>query len=41
VRRRSTRSSLAAALLEAGIERRVVVVAGGSLAKLGMKFEAR
>jgi glycine/sarcosine/betaine reductase complex component C subunit beta len=30
---------IAAALLEAGIERRVVVVAGGSLAKLGMKFE--
>ena len=30
---------VAAALLEAGIERRVVVVAGGSLAKLGMKFE--
>jgi hypothetical protein len=30
---------VAAALIEAGIERRVVVVAGGSLAKLGMKFE--
>jgi len=30
---------LAAALIEAGIERRVVVVAGGSLGKLGMKFE--
>jgi hypothetical protein len=30
---------LAAALIEAGIEERVVVVAGGSLAKLGMKFE--
>jgi glycine/sarcosine/betaine reductase complex component C subunit beta len=31
--------AVAAALIEAGIERRVVVVAGGSLAKLGMKFE--
>jgi betaine reductase len=30
---------VAAALIEAGIERRVVLVAGGSLAKLGMKFE--
>ncbi|MFL5792289.1 MAG: DUF5940 domain-containing protein [Actinomycetota bacterium] len=30
---------VAAALIEAGIERRVVVLAGGSLAKLGMKFE--
>jgi hypothetical protein len=30
---------LAAALIEAGIEERVLVVAGGSLAKLGMKFE--
>ena len=30
---------IAAALIEAGIEQRVVVVAGGSLAKLGMKFE--
>ena len=30
---------VAAALIEAEIERRVVVVAGGSLAKLGMKFE--
>jgi len=30
---------VAAALIEAGIEHRVVVVAGGSLAKLGMKFE--
>jgi glycine/sarcosine/betaine reductase complex component C subunit beta len=30
---------LAAALIEAGIEERVVVVAGGSLGKLGMKFE--
>lgn len=30
---------IAAALIEAGIEERVVVVAGGSLAKLGMKFE--
>jgi glycine/sarcosine/betaine reductase complex component C subunit beta len=30
---------VAAALIESGIERRVVVVAGGSLAKLGMKFE--
>jgi betaine reductase len=30
---------VAAALIEAGIEQRVVVVAGGSLAKLGMKFE--
>ncbi len=30
---------LAAALIEAGIEQRVVVVAGGSLGKLGMKFE--
>ncbi len=30
---------VAAAMIEAGIERRVVVVAGGSLAKLGMKFE--
>jgi betaine reductase len=30
---------VSAALIEAGIERRVVVVAGGSLAKLGMKFE--
>ena len=30
---------LAAALIEAGVERRVVVVAGGSLGKLGMKFE--
>jgi len=29
---------VAAALIEAGIEHRVVVVAGGSLAKLGMKF---
>jgi len=31
--------AVAAALIEAGIEQRVVVVAGGSLAKLGMKFE--
>src|SRR5262245_18652666 len=30
---------VAAALIESGIEQRVVVVAGGSLAKLGMKFE--
>jgi glycine/sarcosine/betaine reductase complex component C subunit beta len=30
---------LAAALIEAGIEERVLVVAGGSLGKLGMKFE--
>jgi hypothetical protein len=30
---------LAAALIEAGIEERVAVVAGGSLGKLGMKFE--
>ncbi|MDP9185257.1 MAG: DUF5940 domain-containing protein [Actinomycetota bacterium] len=30
---------LAAALIEAGIEQHVVVVAGGSLGKLGMKFE--
>jgi hypothetical protein len=30
---------LAAALIEAGIEERVVIVAGGSLGKLGMKFE--
>jgi glycine/sarcosine/betaine reductase complex component C subunit beta len=30
---------LAAALIEAGVEDRVVVVAGGSLAKLGMKFQ--
>jgi betaine reductase len=30
---------LAAALIESGIEERVVVVAGGSLGKLGMKFE--
>jgi glycine/sarcosine/betaine reductase complex component C subunit beta len=30
---------VAAALIEAGIEERVLVVAGGSLAKLGMKFE--
>ena len=30
---------VAAALIEAGIEERVVVVAGGSLGKLGMKFE--
>jgi len=30
---------IAAALIEAGIEQRVVVVSGGSLAKLGMKFE--
>jgi glycine/sarcosine/betaine reductase complex component C subunit beta len=30
---------LACALIEAGIEERVVVVAGGSLGKLGMKFE--
>jgi hypothetical protein len=30
---------LATALIEAGIEERVVVVAGGSLGKLGMKFE--
>ncbi len=30
---------VAAALIEAGIEQHVVVVAGGSLAKLGMKFE--
>jgi len=30
---------LAAALIEAGVEQRVVVVAGGSLGKLGMKFE--
>jgi betaine reductase len=30
---------LAAALIEARIEERVLVVAGGSLAKLGMKFE--
>jgi hypothetical protein len=30
---------LAAALIEAGIEERVVIAAGGSLAKLGMKFE--
>jgi betaine reductase len=30
---------LAAALIEAGVEERVVVVAGGSLGKLGMKFE--
>jgi betaine reductase len=31
--------AVAAALIEARIEQRVVVVAGGSLAKLGMKFE--
>jgi hypothetical protein len=31
--------AVAAALVEAGIEERVVVLAGGSLAKLGMKFE--
>jgi len=31
--------AVAAALIEAGVEHRVVVVAGGSLAKLGMKFE--
>jgi betaine reductase len=30
---------LAAALIESGIEQRVLVVAGGSLGKLGMKFE--
>ena len=30
---------VAAAMLEAGVERNIVVVAGGSLAKLGMKFE--
>ena len=30
---------VAAALIETGIEERVVVVAGGSLGKLGMKFE--
>ncbi len=30
---------VAAALIEAGIEERVLVVAGGSLGKLGMKFE--
>ncbi len=30
---------LASALIEAGIEERVVIVAGGSLGKLGMKFE--
>jgi len=30
---------IAAALIEAGIEQRVLVVAGGSLGKLGMKFE--
>ena len=30
---------VAAALIEAGIEERVVVVAGGSIGKLGMKFE--
>jgi glycine/sarcosine/betaine reductase complex component C subunit beta len=30
---------VAAALIEAGIEERVVVVAGGSMGKLGMKFE--
>jgi hypothetical protein len=30
---------LAAALIESGVEERVVVVAGGSLGKLGMKFE--
>ena len=30
---------IAAALIEAGIEERVVVVAGGSMGKLGMKFE--
>jgi hypothetical protein len=30
---------VAAALIEAGIEERVLVLAGGSLAKLGMKFE--
>ena len=30
---------VAAALIEAGVEESVVVVAGGSLAKLGMKFE--
>jgi glycine/sarcosine/betaine reductase complex component C subunit beta len=30
---------IAAALIEAGVEQRVVVVAGGSLGKLGMKFE--
>lgn len=30
---------VAAALIEAGIEERVVVLAGGSLGKLGMKFE--
>jgi glycine/sarcosine/betaine reductase complex component C subunit beta len=30
---------VAAALIEAGIEERVVVIAGGSLGKLGMKFE--
>jgi betaine reductase len=30
---------IAAALIEAGIEQRVAVVAGGSLGKLGMKFE--
>jgi betaine reductase len=31
--------AVAAALIEAGIEESVLVVAGGSLAKLGMKFE--
>lgn len=31
---------LAASLVESGVHDRVVVVAGGSLAKLGMKFEA-
>jgi betaine reductase len=30
---------VASALIEAGIEERVVVIAGGSLGKLGMKFE--
>ncbi|MGZ8580883.1 MAG: DUF5940 domain-containing protein [Actinomycetota bacterium] len=30
---------IAAALIEAGVEERVVVVAGGSMGKLGMKFE--
>ena len=30
---------VAAALIEAGVEERVVIVAGGSLGKLGMKFE--
>jgi glycine/sarcosine/betaine reductase complex component C subunit beta len=30
---------LAAALIESGVEERVIVVAGGSLGKLGMKFE--